>query len=87
LIVNEPVVAPAAIFTDAGKVANTFSDASWTNVPPEGAGNVIETVPVDVTPPATAEGDNVKLIAEPVGRTCPNEKPVTKQSSKTKAKR
>ena len=46
----------------------------------------METVPVDTTPPATVEGDNVKLIADPVGRPCPNEKPVTKQRSKTKAK-
>ncbi len=54
--VNVAVVAPEATTTDAGTVAAALSEASVTVIPPTGAGLLIVTVPVELTPPRTDVG-------------------------------
>ncbi len=57
--VKVAVVAPAGITMDAGSVALVEFDASVSVEPPVGAGLVMVTVPVELTPPATTVGDRV----------------------------
>ena len=60
-MVNEPVVAPAATVTFAGGTALVLLDERVTTKPPEGAGPLSVTVPVDDVPPTTDVGDNVSV--------------------------
>ena len=57
--VNVAVVAPAATLTDAGVCAEALLDPSVTLAPPNGAGPVRVTVPVDGKPPMTDAGESV----------------------------
>ena len=50
------VVAPASTFTEAGTLAAALSLESPTELPPEGAGPVNVTVPVEDVPPITLVG-------------------------------
>ena len=56
--VNVAVVAPAATLTDAGVCAEALLDPSVTLAPPDGAGPVRVTVPVDGKPPITDAGES-----------------------------
>ena len=60
--VKVPVLAPAAIVTDAGTVALVLLDLSDTTNPPVGAMLLIVTEPVDVDPPSTDVGETVTLL-------------------------
>jgi len=55
-------VAPANTVTEAGTVAKREFEDSVTIIPPVGAGPFSVAVPVDVAPPWTDPGDNVKLL-------------------------
>jgi hypothetical protein len=59
--VNVPVVAPAAIVTDAGGVAWPFDAVSATTRPPVGAGLEIVSVPVEFVPELTVLGFSARL--------------------------
>ena len=58
LMVNVAVVLPAATVTVAGTVAAELLDVRFTTNPPVGAWPLIVTVPVEVLPPATVDGDS-----------------------------
>jgi hypothetical protein len=62
--VNVPVVAPAATVIVAGTVAaEVLLDCRLTVRPPDGAGLLIVTVPVDFVPPGTEVGLSVRPVA------------------------
>lgn len=64
LIVNVPVVSPAATVTDESTVALALLEDSETTVPPVPAGPVSVTVPVEVVPPRTELGAT-ETLAKP----------------------
>jgi len=57
LMLNVAVLLPAAIVTEAGKVALGLLELKLTTTPPVGAVCVIVAVPVEGDPPATDVGD------------------------------
>lgn len=57
--VNVTDACPAGIVTLAGTVADVWLLASWMTAPPEGAGPVRVTVPVEDVPPITDAGLSV----------------------------
>lgn len=59
--VNVPIEEPPATVTESGTVAFVLLDARFTIVPPAGAKPLRVTVPVDVDPPVTDEGDRLTL--------------------------
>ena len=56
MIVNEALVLPAATVTLPGTVAAVLLSVNVTTAPPEGAGPVKVTVPVELLPPVTLVG-------------------------------
>ena len=56
-IVNVPVVAPAGIVTLDGHEAPYVED-NWTTTPPDPAGPLRVTVPVEETPPINSDGES-----------------------------
>ena len=60
VIVKVAVFDPAATVTVAGTVALTLSDVSLITDPPVGAGRFKVTVAVELDPPITVEGANVR---------------------------
>ena len=61
--VNVADVAPAGITTTSGTVATVGTEeVKPTENPPVGAGNEMETVPVDDPPTAIADGFTVKVV-------------------------
>ena len=60
-----PVVAPAAIVTLAGVVAELLLSDNVTTAPPLGAGPFNVTVPVELAPPVTVVGFRVKEVSAP----------------------
>ena len=58
--VNVAEFLPAGIDTEIGTVASDEELASLMTIPPAGAGPVSVTVPVELEPPATEAGFNVK---------------------------
>ena len=60
---NVAVLAPSAIVTEAGTLAEDWLLVSVTAIPPEGAIELIVTVPVDPLPPATLVGLRVKAVS------------------------
>jgi len=63
--VKVPVVAPAAIVTLAGVVAELLLSDNVTTAPPLGAGPFNVTVPVELAPPVTVVGFRVKEVSAP----------------------
>jgi hypothetical protein len=60
LIVNVAEVAPAGMVTVVGTVAAALLEESVTTLPPLGAALLRVTVPTDVLPPTTVEGDKTR---------------------------
>lgn len=63
MIVNVPVVDPAATVTLDGTVAALLFDCKVTTVPPDGAAPPRITVPVELAPPATVVGLRVNDVS------------------------
>ena len=59
--VNVALSEPAAMFTDAGTVTRGEVLIKLILTPPDGAGPLSETVPVEVPPPARVDGLKAKL--------------------------
>ena len=62
--VKVAIFAPAATVTETGSVAFVLLDFKLTTVPPAGAIPLRVTVPVDVAPPATDEGESETLAKD-----------------------
>jgi len=56
---NVAELAPAGMIIVAGRVADVLLDARVTVQPPTGAGPESKSVPVELAPPTTVEGDKV----------------------------
>jgi hypothetical protein len=61
-IENVAVVAPETTVTEVGAVALVLLDCTVMLAPPEGAGPLRVTVPVDDVPPVTDVGERVRLV-------------------------
>jgi hypothetical protein len=61
------VALPASTVTDVGTVAEAALDDSDTTMPPDGAGPVRVTVPVELVPPNTVFGLNASPVEASVG--------------------
>ena len=60
---NVAVVAPALTVTDEGNVADPRLEERATTIPVPPAGPFKVTVPVEVPPPTTVDGETVKLVS------------------------
>ena len=65
LMLNDAVVAPAAMVTDAGTVATALLELRITTTPPTGAGALRVTVQILGVPPTTLLGLSVSFTVNP----------------------
>jgi hypothetical protein len=59
--VNVPLLCPPEIVTEAGTAAAVWLELKLTIIPPDGAGTLRETVPVEVVPPKTVGGARIRF--------------------------